>query len=234
MAFEQHERSATLIEAVPLNAQVRRCVVRTDSAMVWEPGQHIELFEAGEPEVRVPYSIASAPDPARPDILELVIGPGKRRTFVQSLQVGDRFMLCGPAGDFRRPGDRPISALLVATGTGVAPIRAMVQGWAVRQPPGALVTLLLGSRGQDEILFREEFSKLAREAPRFRFEPTLSRPGPGWTGRSGRVQQHVAELVSALGHAEAYVCGQIEMVAESVDELLRAGLAENAIFGTGY
>ena len=234
MAPEQRECRASLIEAVPLSPSVRRCVVRAESELTWEPGQHVELFAAAEPHVRVPYSIGSAPDAKRPDILELVIGPGKRQTFVQALEIGARFMLAGPAGTFRRPGERPLSALLVATGTGVAPLRAMVQAWAARGPRGVQVTLLFGSRNEEEILFREEFSELARGTPLFRFEPTLSQAGRHWSGRTGRVQEHIEELISALYPAEAYVCGQIEMVAESVLELGRAGLARAAIFSAGY
>jgi NAD(P)H-flavin reductase len=73
-------------------------------------------------------------------------------------------------------------------------------------------TLLLGARYESHLLYREEFEEMARRFPQFRFWPTLTRPGPQWTGRVGRVQAHVAEAVGERRDIDVYLCGLREMV----------------------
>jgi len=91
--------------------------------------------------------------------------------------------------------------------------------------------LLFGARHEEDVLYRAELDRLAREHPNLRYEITLSRPGPGWAGRSGYVQAHLPELVGALRNAastpaaplHAYVCGLDRMVS-SVRTHLRTDL----------
>ena len=112
------------------------------------------------------------------------------------------------------------------TGTGVAPFRAMIRhATAVEPTPHEAVplTLLFGVRHTDDLLWRSEWEDLARvRGPAFRFVPTLSRPDANWTGRSGYVQTHVAELVRPLvaGGVDVYICGLKRMI-DSVRGVLK-------------
>jgi NAD(P)H-flavin reductase len=88
--------------------------------------------------------------------------------------------------------------------------------------------LLFGVRNEDDLLYADELRALAKQHPSVRFEPTLSRPGPGWTGRRGYVQAHVKELWAELAARwadppHAYVCG-LERMVGSVREILRTDL----------
>jgi NAD(P)H-flavin reductase len=77
------------------------------------------------------------------------------------------------------------------------------------------VLLLHGARTQDKLLFAAELAALAKERPsQFRFEPTLTQPGNDWSGRRGRVQEHLAPLVEHVerGRVQVYVCGTKTMV----------------------
>ena len=62
-------------------------------------------------------------------------------------------------------------------------------------PDSPALTLLFGVRHESHLLYRDEFEQMAREFPHFRFWPTLTQPGPEWTGRTGRVQTHLAEAI---------------------------------------
>ena len=68
---------------------------------------------------------------------------------------------------------------MIATGTGIAPFRSMLA--ANLADLRTQVTLLLGARYSDTLLYREEFEELARKHPNFRFWPTVTRPGEDWT-----------------------------------------------------
>ena len=59
------------------------------------------------------------------------------------------------------------------------------------------VTLVFGVRHEHSLLYRDEFETLERLHPNFHFWPTLTAPEPGWTGRTGRVQQHLVEAVGS-------------------------------------
>jgi NAD(P)H-flavin reductase len=85
--------------------------------------------------------------------------------------------------------------------------------------------LLFGARHEEDVLYREEIEELARAHPNLRYEITLSRPGAGWSGKSGYVQTHLAELLADLrreaGAAvpHAYICGLDRMVSSVRDHL---------------
>jgi NAD(P)H-flavin reductase len=88
--------------------------------------------------------------------------------------------------------------------------------------------VLLGVRHEQDLLYADELRAMTAAYPFVRFEPTLSQPGPGWTGRKGYVQTHVRALwdeLAALGAGEphAYICG-LERMVGSVRELLRKEL----------
>ncbi|HTU63117.1 MAG TPA: oxidoreductase, partial [Polyangiales bacterium] len=91
---------------------------------------------------------------------------------------------------------------------------------------GPRLTLLFGCRTQADILYCDEIEALTRQHARFRFEPTLSRGEPAWSGRRGYVQTHLEELIPQLGRPHVYVCGLSNMV-NAVRSVLKETLAYN-------
>lgn len=190
----------------------------------FRPGQFIslDLNVDGERERR-PYSIASAPrDDNTFDLCLNMLPAGKVSSWLFSLKPGDTVRFTGPFGFFalREPPD-PVSAF-IATGTGIAPIRAMLQQ-LYRRPHTAESWLIVGVRDEPDILYRDEFEKLAAENPGFHFIPTLSRPHRGWQGHAGYVQQHVAKYLRDKKGLHTYLCGLRRMVRDVVQELKLMG-----------
>jgi NAD(P)H-flavin reductase len=127
-----------------------------------------------------------------------------------ALQPGDTIEMKGPLGYFvlRNPAR---DSLFVATGTGIAPIRSILQS-SLPHPPAAQLTLLFGARYPGTVLYRAEFETLAALWPGFRFWPTVTRPDATWTGRTGRIQQHLLEAIGDRRDIDVYICGLKEMV----------------------
>jgi CDP-4-dehydro-6-deoxyglucose reductase len=205
---------------------------RVDGApMTFEPGQWVNVLlpvDAPEGEIKRSYSIASAPDGSpRFDVAVTRVQGGPGSTYLHEVEPGTALRFIGPQGFFTRAATGSPSSLMIATGTGVTPMRSML-GAALAAGSSAPVWVLLGVRHQQDLLYADELRRAAETHPFVRFEPTLSQPGPGWQGRKGYVQSHVRELwdeLAALGAGppHAYVCG-LERMVGSVRELLRKEL----------
>jgi ferredoxin-NADP reductase len=203
---------------------------RTDGQpMVFEPGQWLNLIlPATADTLKRSYSIASPPaGTPRFEVAVTRVQGGPGSTFLHDVQPGATLQCIGPQGFFTRAANSTAPSLFIATGTGVTPMRSMMQA-ALAAGGKAPMWLLFGVRHDADVLYEGEMQAMVKEHPHVRFEPTLSQPGPSWTGRRGYVQTHVKELwaeLSALGAGEphAYICG-LERMVGSVREILRTEL----------
>jgi CDP-4-dehydro-6-deoxyglucose reductase len=215
-------RRFVLEAAARISPSVRHLVLRTEDGapFTYLPGQWLKLYLPG---LERDYSIASAPSPSRPDRVELIVTHvegGAGSTALHHLPLGAALDTLGPNGLFVREDDeRRHPALFVATGTGLAPLRAMIEDGLARGET-APRTLLFGARTEADLLFRAELEALAARG-QLRYEPTLSRAGASWPGRRGHVQAHLRELVTSDAHV--YICGLSRMITE-VRAVLRAEL----------
>jgi NAD(P)H-flavin reductase len=219
-----------------LSPSVRSLVFEIMGArpLVYEPGQAIDLFvptASGLANKRA-YSIASAPGFAGERHIELAVTrvpDGPTSAALHHAVEGDAFEADRPRGALVRwPAERDRSGLFVATGSGLAPLRAILQAELARSE-GPRVELLFGCRTRADILWGDELAEWSRAFPRFSLAVTLSRPDPEWTGLTGHVQAHVANRFAALQPERAYVCGLSPMVESVVEALGRAGLARGSV-----
>lgn len=208
---------ARLIEWTEIAPGVRRFVFEAPELrkLVFTPGQFVSLSDSvdGKSITRA-YSISSAP--AESNRFELClnrVGEGAFSPHLFDLAPGDTVEMRPPLGTFVMR-DPPRDAVMVATGTGVAPFRSILQA-ALRgeaNSSGPEFHLLLGVRHESHLLYREEFEELDRRHPRFHFWPTLSKPEAAWHGRCGRVQAHLDEAIRGRKDIDVYLCGLKDMV----------------------
>lgn len=175
----------------------------------------LEVPRDGEKEAR-PYSIASAPRDGKTfDLCLNRVEGGYVSNFLCDLDPGAVVDVQGPHGSFvvSQPVEQEL--VFIATGTGIAPIRGMLEEiFGGSAEPAHDATLIFGVRHADTILYRGEFDALAREHSRFRFLPTLSRPAADWKGENGYVQEHLRKLFAGRKDFKAYICGLKAMVDE--------------------
>ncbi len=204
------------------------------------PGQFLQVHFAyadGTPAKRS-YSLATIHDHALGpgELVEIAVSyvPGGAATALfENLGIGDTVQASGPFGRFcLQPGDDNRRYLLIGTGTGVTPYRAMLplleRAMAER---GVEVVLLFGARTPAELLYGDEFRAFAQAHPGFRFVPCFSRelPGPGSAHdhpdvRHGYVQQFLAEFAPSADGDIAYLCGNPDMVDACFEALKGHGL----------
>lgn len=174
-------------------------------------------------EVTRAYSIASGP--RGDNSFELClnrVGAGFFSNFLCDLPPGSDVTFHGPHGFFLLK--QPVrSSIFLANGTGIAPIRSMIQFIFTTEERnvGREFWLLFGSRMEADIHYRKEFERLASEHANFHFIPTLSRGSESWPGRRGYVQQHLRELASGRADWDAYICGLKDMVSANRELLTK-------------
>ena len=195
------------------------------------PGQHydVRLTAAEGYSAQRSYSVASEPErTGEIDLTVERIGEGEVSPYLDdTVVVGDRFEVRGPIGGYF-VWDRAIggSLLLVAGGSGVVPLMAMLRH---RASAGltAPAALLYSARTFEQIIYGAELDALARrDGLRVAYTLTRSQP-PGWKGYARRIDDAMLKEVTAtLGRGEvlAYVCGPTALVEVAADSLERIGL----------
>lgn len=193
----------------------------------WDAGQYVLVRVPSVSSDSFAFSIANAYDPGHPELC-LAVGDGPSSELLSRAPIGLEVELEGPSGSLTWQ-DAP-GALLVGAGTGVTPLRALVQEAVSRDQRNVPVLLLAGARSEDELLWEEELTALAATSEYFDYRPTLSQPGVECSGRRGWVQAHLADAVLALpaGFA-AYLCGSHAMVEQCRHSLERLGVADSRV-----
>jgi NAD(P)H-flavin reductase len=123
-------------------------------------------------------------------------------------------------------------AVMIATGTGIAPFRSILQTHLPKIT--GRVTLLFGTRYDNGVLYADEFRELERQYPRFRFQPTLTRGSTEWKGLTGRVQTHLDEVLDGRMDMDIYLCGLKEMVDDTRKLLKSKGYDRKQIIYEKY
>jgi len=214
--------TATLLESREIAPEVRHFVfhVEDSESFSYVPGQFVSFTaEVNGSLITRAYSIASPSCGSCFDLCLNRVIEGKFSPYLFDLRPGDRVQMSGPYGGFifRQPVE---DSVLVATGTGIVPFRAMLHDQLSRDSTHQF-TLVFGVRYEHGLLYREEFEELARKYRNFRFWPTLSRPEQGWTGRAGHVQKHLFEALGERRDVNVFICGLKAMV-DDVRSILKA------------
>lgn len=201
--------------------------------LAFVPGQFLSFTaEINEKEITRAYSVASSPNGNRFEICLNRVEDGLFSPHLFDLKRGDLLEFRGPYGafHFRNPVG---NSILVATGTGIAPFRSMLQAQLPIDDAHEF-TLIFGVRHEHGLLYRSELDELARRYSNLRFIPTLTRPDGDWTGRTGRVQGHLIEVLGDGRDVDVYICGLNEMVDETRGLLKSLGFERKRIIFEKY
>lgn len=226
---------ARLLDSYEIAPEVRHFVFDVPEAekLNFVPGQFVSLSGtvAGKKVTRA-YSIVSPPNGNRFELCLNRVNEGLFSPFLFDLTPEALIDIKGPLGHFvpKTPfGD----SVLIGTGTGVAPFRSFLLDDGLLSS-NAAITLVFGARYEHGLLYRSEFEDLAAKRPGFRFLPTLTRPSEGWTGRTGRVQEHLDDALQGRTDVDVYICGLKEMVNDLRERLKERGFEKAQIIAEKY
>ena len=168
------------------------------------------------------YSIANAPNHS--NILEFCIvkleGGAGSTYFFDEVKPGTEIRFKGPDGGFVLPEPVEKDLVMICTGTGVAPFRSMIWDLYRHKKPYKNIHLIFGTRYEEGILYKEEFEKLTKEIPGFKFSVALSRE-ENWSGNKGYVHPIYMDAYKTVRpDLDFYICGWSSMIDEAVENLI--------------
>jgi ferredoxin-NADP reductase len=194
----------------------------------------IEAHFEGRGFRRSPYCILSDPSetPAF-DLLVRKVDQGPLSLYLAGLRPGDDVLFRGPTGRSMIPRFRDRELVLMATGTGVAPLIALARHLLAEDYPHP-ISLWWGLRLVDDVCLTGELEALAAAYDRFSYAITLSQPPEQWTGLRGRLGESVPPLLPTLGGKHYYLVGNGAMLEEMALALSDLGVVQQYIYKEPY
>lgn len=200
------------------------------------PGQFvgIEAHFEGRGYRRSPYCILSSPEEAPFfELMVRAIPEGPLSLYLADLQPGDDVLFRGPTGRPMPPRFDDRELVLLATGTGVAPLISLARYLLARDYPHP-ISLWWGLRQFEDICLTEELDALDSGYESFSYDITLSQPPEGWTGLQGRLGESVPPLLATLGGKRYYLVGNGAMLEEMAMALSDLGVVQQFIHKEPY
>ena len=229
----------SLMEKKSSDVMLLKLQLPANDSFAYHPGQYVEFILRDG--ARRSYSMANAPQtPTEGGGLELHIRymPGGKFTehVFNAMKEKEILRVEGPFGSFflREDSSKPI--VLLASGTGFAPIKAMLEHMQFKgiQRPA---TLYWGGRRPSDLYMDAWVKTKLAEMPHLRYVPVVSDalPEDGWTGRTGFVHQAVLKDLPDLSAYQVYACGApIVVDSAKAAYTTQAGLPEDEFYADAF
>ncbi|TKD65101.1 FAD-binding oxidoreductase [Flavobacterium sp. ASW18X] len=213
-----------------LNENVVKLELRLppNQSFKFHPGQYVNLIKGT---TKRSYSIANntKEDGSLDFFIKNYQGGVMSRYFFEEANENDLLRLEGPLGTFfLRDTEKPL--LFLATGTGIAPIKAIIeQIIASNLYKNRKITVLWGGRNEEDFFWGLDFSN-----EHIKLIKTLSRPTINWNGATGYVQNVAMEVIKDIENYQVYACGSNNMINDANKVFIKNGLPENQFFSDAF
>jgi CDP-4-dehydro-6-deoxyglucose reductase len=168
------------------------------------------------------YSVASHPNQS--NSIELCIvksddGLGTKYLF-DDVVVGSELVFKGPDGGFTLHKDLSDEIVMICTGTGVAPFRSMIKHVFAQDLDFKKIHLIFGTRKKEDILYFDEFDRLAKTDPKFKYHTALSRENIDGFHHGYIHDIYMEQYKDVIPSRHFYICGWSNMIDDAVANLL--------------
>jgi CDP-4-dehydro-6-deoxyglucose reductase len=226
------------LQRAAADVMVLRLQLPANQNLQYRAGQFIEIILRDG--ARRSYSMANAShNLGSPPALELHLRhlPGGKFTDHVFTQMKDKEILRieGPFGSFFLREESPKPIVLLAAGTGFAPIKALIEHMQLKAIDRPAV-LYWGCRKRADLYLHEWAEAAAAKMPNLRYVPVLSESaGEGWVGRSGLVHRAVMDALPDLSGHQVYACGAPVMVESARNDFVaHCGLPADEFYADAF
>jgi len=197
----------------------------------FHPGQYVDVIGHGG--LRRSYSIANAPVAEKHIELHIRQVPGGAMSayWFEQAKINDLLRLHGPLGTFFMRDIDGMDLVFLATGTGIAPVKSMLESLARRGalPAPRSISVFWGGRVPHDVYWNPADTGVSHQ-----FIPVLSRSGTEWRGACGHVQQALLAQTREWGRTAVYACGSEAMIHDARQQLVAAGLNERRFYSDAF
>ena len=151
--------------------------------------------------------------------------------FFKEAKINDLLRLEGPIGTFFLRDSSLKNIIFLSTGTGIAPIKSILEGLekSHEQYQNKNLWLIVGARYQKDLFWEPNFKNL-----NIKYIPVLSRQVNGWNGAKGYVQNIVLKQQIDLENTQVYACGSNDMINSAKELFFKNNLKENNFFSDAF
>jgi len=225
--------SVTGVERLCDSVVALRGQLMRNATLGFYAGQYVNLTVPGTTHQRA-YSMASPPEePAALEFLVRLLPGGAMSEFLRAAPAtGTVIALKGPYGVFyRRESLAPL--LLVAGGTGLAPMLSMLRQLAARGASRRRIVLCFGVNAPGDLFGLAALAGLAERLPGLERRLAMLQPGAGWSGARGLVTDLI-EAADVAAAPDAYLCGPPPMIEAARARLIALGQPAARIFAEEF
>lgn len=232
MAEKPRFYDAKVAEIVSLTDTVKHFVLEyapeCDTNFIAGQFMMVHLERDGKPHKK-PYSIASSPSLGKKiELCIKLVEGGYVSTWFFGLKEGDVIKTSLPYGVFTMREPWQDNLIFVGTGTGIAPLRGMIQN-LYEKGCTKDIWLIFGNRYETDVLYESEWRDLEKKHKNFHFIPTVSRPKT-WKGETAYVQEIVKRTFSGKTDGlDFYGCGLVPMCQQLKAALLEMNIPKERI-----
>jgi CDP-4-dehydro-6-deoxyglucose reductase len=220
----------TVIKKIEIAENILLISFKSPEKIFFNAGQYFSFKIDGK--VHRSYSIASSPHEENVEFLIEVVSGGIGSTYMNNLKVGDELVALGPLGFFTLEKTKALQEetplILIATGSGIAPMRSMVKYLLLDLKTKRKIALYFGLRYDDNAYFYQELKELDEKFENFTFTPVISRPSTNWTGIIGHCQDCIIQDPADLS-ARIYICGSSKSVEGISSDLIAHGYLKERV-----
>ncbi len=225
-----------IIEISPLAKDTKKFILSVPKNFRFKAGQYILLeLPLHDTIQRRAYSIASTLENKRQ--IELCIKKIAKKGFVSELfklKTNSKITFLGPIGKFfieKRPKNKIV---FISVGTGIAPLRSMIEYLLKNLKFKKAIILIHGYRHEENIFYEKIFSNLEKKFSNFKQYIVLSKPKKIKEILKGHVQNHISKIISKPQDCIYYICGMKEMISEVTEKLNKLKIKKQNIFFEKY
>jgi CDP-4-dehydro-6-deoxyglucose reductase len=230
--FEIRTMPARIVTVDRLAPDIVKVVLKTPPAspLRFLPGQYVDVLADG---VRRSYSLANAP--RADNLLELIVKryPGGRLSeyWFERARPNDLVRIEGPFGTFFLRDAAPTAIIFLATGTGIAPVKALLEELAADPARAARhrIEVYWGNRAADSFCW--DPVNLGLDVA---FHHLLTGPDANWGGKRGYVQEAAIRQGFNPDDSVVYACGSDAMIASARAAMLALGLPPRRFFSDAF
>lgn len=224
---------ATTISHTILAAKFHHFVFQPDTPLEFKPGQYLSVKVSNQ---RINcYSIAGQEGDGTFCLLIDTKPGGIGSKFFENVKADNKITYLGPFGTFVfKPDDGAKQLILLGTGSGIAPLRCMIDDLLVKKKITTPINLYFGLRFAPDIFWNDYFQKLTGEYPNFKYKLVLSQPDESWHGASGHITDLLKTDFPNASECGVYLCGNKHMIDEATTLLLGQGCPKERIYSEKF